>query len=1319
MKLAHQLLLLGLAALSTSAIAEDGTPLVCVGTAQGGCDIISDSKVTDSFQLSKEEESDANLYTIASDVDSMDLYITVKSGFLQGAKIIAVSEDGVTEPKVSFPLHGKDVTPDTADAQATLAFNCAGDGDSVVTVMLLGKNFAADTSKVNADMKPEEVMASLPGRFKLKKQCGGVQAGQDAITSPWLNICDADAVESAFVDGEEVKKCSSANVVFNGHVKQPFTIVSDDKLDNLKVIPEDVEYIEFYLGTKPGETVEIGEPEVLSEAGICRPVLSGNAISGGTITHDKGVIKQTLTVTFNCRSTGESPVSLTIPLLPEGSATVSVVKKCKVDEESGPVKQEWSIPGLNIMTKDGEKIAKNGLTKPDFTESGAATSRSALVGPQTSSVDITIFMSQDEGGADSQNLEAPIIFVTDPSILAASIDNPVLQVTQAKQAFTLSLNCASKGSTVVTVSLPIPNEVGELKFSLQKICEPSDLEEIEAVQEQEEAQHSQEQTGLQVGTSMDSRSDVVKGGLATEWSVATISKKYGPSMEDIKAHWNQDSVSLECDGCLPDSFDTLPEIKGAIATCEAKMSCSVGEAKKLLDGLSEIVAEKIGQADPNDAPVVPVGTYSMDFFLSVPAGFPGIHLGHAEAYSLDETVSQPRLLGPGSSSTVISDKPSRLAVAFDCAGTGGTTVVVIKLPLFAAGKKSAVITYGMVKHCAAINATEFGGSVADNPEMSMEIEEVVQRAGSGLNIGTGLEGDDLTDVVANGIVMPKFLTASKAGNQDAGGYRLDADSSSFKLFVSSAEPEGAEPITVGVPQVVSFNPKVAKVSITEESAISKKYAKKGKFRLEEPLELVLNFECLSTGVAVIAVGVPLRTRGTGAHFEFSKACETTFEPTYTGDKIEGLKVGTTSGGDEVVRDGQVNYVYGRVKATKAKTDKMFIAPSTKSSTFYISADPSIEIGKPVVVSHRPVISPTLTGLSDGSLGSEKELTVKYNCVWEGQTQVTFVIPLVNMDGGQKQIVWAVTKRCTTGGSDVDNDFSVSIEQMDLMDHDNDGVLGPEYEEWMDWADYEDDDWDEWEAYDFEESWDYYDYWDPWDNMENDEYFDDWYDNFDEEAYFWYDEEYDYDYAEFDDFWEYGDYDDYDSLLGTLGDEGWDVENDLSIGTHENKSDVVDAGYTQPRYKMCEPEPGLPCDIQAMINSDLVTFYVRSVEGEEVISGVEAKPKYKGSVEATIRNIKSLVDKPVFPDSATEIEVEMTCLRQGVTSPVLITVFYDHNISFESFSIIKVCGKEVSAAAVAIETTTLLIGFGVLASVVLSFIAGHKLKKFSDGRDLSA
>ena len=115
----------------------------------------------------------------------------------------------------------------------------------------------------------------------------------------------------------------------------------------------------------------------------------------------------------------------------------------------------------------------------------------------------------------------------------------------------------------------------------------------------------------------------------------------------------------------------------------------------------------------------------------------------------------------------ITGTPAKITTTFNCAGFGGAALVVVKIPVF--GKKQGMISYAMLKQCAQVNATEFGGSASDNSEMATELENVIAHSGAGINIGTGSAGDALIDVVENGLVMPEFLPALSAVFAGAGG----------------------------------------------------------------------------------------------------------------------------------------------------------------------------------------------------------------------------------------------------------------------------------------------------------------------------------------------------------------------------------------------------------------------------------------------------------------------------------------------------------------------------------------------------------------------
>ena len=344
-------------------------------------------------------------------------------------------------------------------------------------------------------------------------------------------------------------------------------------------------------------------------------------------------------------------------------------------------------------------------------------------------------------------------------------------------------------------------------------------------------------------------------------------------------------------------------------------------------------------------------------------------------------------------------------------------------------------------------------------------------------------------------------------------------------------------------------------------------------------------------------------------------------------------------------------------------------------------------------------------------------------------------------GKNEHVIFTVTKKCFTKGGQAVGIAIPLDDGMTLMDHDGDGVLGPEYLDWMEWDD------DYYDSLDY--LIDYNDYW-------NTEWVpDDW--QWDDE-YWWYEDGYDYDYGAFQDAWatDYDggndDFNGYDpmievnpmfslhqptnqstkkadektsfgcrcigNLLQAIANHGWDNSNLLSVGTHEGLFDVIHNGIVTPRYKMCEPEPNSPCEIQALINQEDATFYISSEE-LETLSAATVRAKYDRSVTVSVVNADKLAGKVVSPGNSVRLDVHFECLKQGVTTPVLVSLSYGYGIHHASFSVVKVCGKRYTTAAVAIETTTVLIGIGVVVSMVLSFLAGRKLKKLRDGRDLSA
>mmetsp|Transcript_6053 Transcript_6053/g.24045 ORF Transcript_6053/g.24045 Transcript_6053/m.24045 type:complete len:1290 (-) Transcript_6053:220-4089(-) len=1279
------------------------------------------------------DEGPANHKVYPEGKDSVTLYVSAKENEAKKAVLMALGTDKTLDPKVTANWTGAIAPGDTG--LATVTFNCKEGNADATRVML-----------VLAD-RPSGVAA----RFAMYKKCAGVQTSQDTVKAIGVDVATKAGLGPA--TGERHRAISTPDVVENGSPTAAYVMGTDAKKDGLKPVAADVGFTTFFVALSSearenGDKIELGPMSVIAEASTARPVVSGPLAEGGSLAKDSPA-SLPLTVTYNCRRTGKTPVSVRIPVTsPKGSITFSFMKECAVDDTNKTaikraVRAKASVPGLTVQTSntyDPFTMVENGFTVPSFTESAGgdpgAPGRN-MISAGRKAFSFAAFMSGEN--TEAVAVDAPIVFVEDAEVASARIDEDITQVTAEKTEMKLKFRCFKTGSTKVSVTIPLNPPTGEVKFTIVKVCDP-DQSLIEENRAAENADAGAKPTmALDIATSAKGDPVIVRNGNVQDDFVARkLATRYAPPVDDVLKATRAPALKLSegCLGCLPatDSLGmTAATVQSKLVKCNVTAACSFEEYNAARKAFRKVVSGAYG--DAAGPAVIAPGAFSMDAFLRASSG--ALQIGNAEVVSFDEKVCVPKLVGPGALASTLnpdgSNKAKRLTVTFNCVGYGGTALVMVTVPVY--GRKSGTVSFSVLKQCAAVNATEFGGEESDNAEMANELENVIAHAGAGLHVGRAASGDGAKDVVDNGLVLPEFLPTSSVEDRDAGGYQVTEDKNSFTFYLSSAEGPDAEAISVGIPQVISFNPRIAKTTVSETSDLHRSQASRRKFQLNEPLEMTVNFDCLSEGIAVIAVAVPLGPRGGGIHFEFTKACpaDEGFKP-FTGEVIKGLAVGTAEGEADVIKDGQTARLWTRYKKSVGPGGRKMVDAGTQTVDFYLKydGDKPMNFGAPLVVAHKPTCNPRIEGAAaeGGALTkSTTKLSIRFNCVWDGQTAVTVFVPLPgHKDNGH--VVFTMTKRCTTMASDVKgSDFEIPLDELRLVDADGDGVVGPLHEDWMPWnadADYGDyygayrgyyAAYDNYYAYDYA----------PW---TNDWQPDEWADKKSDE-YWWYGDQTSY-YGSYDSYnegdmidpWSYeleGYGDEYEDMGDALVDEiearGWDNTNALSVGTHVGSMDIVKDGVPMPRFKLCEPTPGQPCDLMSLMGKDATSFVVTASSGSEILRRPQAFAKYPRSVVAEITNADAIDGKVVTPEEPVEVHVSFTCLKQGVTSPVLITLPYGP--FHVDFALVKVCGKRYSAATVAIEATTVFVGIGIVASMLLSFLAGSKLKKLRDGRDLNA
>eukprot|EP01006_Ploeotia_vitrea_P043851 TRINITY_DN66784_c5_g5_i1.p1 TRINITY_DN66784_c5_g5~~TRINITY_DN66784_c5_g5_i1.p1 ORF type:complete len:645 (+),score=350.53 TRINITY_DN66784_c5_g5_i1:49-1935(+) len=139
--------------------------------------------------------------------------------------------------------------------------------------------------------------------------------------------------------------------------------------------------------------------------------------------------------------------------------------------------------------------------------------------------------------------------------------------------------------------------------------------------------------------------------------------------------------------------------------------------------------------------------------------------------------------------------------------------------------------------------------------------------------------------------------------------------------------------------------------------------------------------------------------------------------TYVGVGLEGLDVGTTRGGHDVVHDGFPNRLYfGQRHKRNPEWDAIEVPPENDTLSLYISynakqGDPFVELRPPLAVAHSALVEVELSGDVDGGpvnrRGEPMLLDVNFKCKHMGVAPVTISISLVP----EGTITFTVPKRC--------------------------------------------------------------------------------------------------------------------------------------------------------------------------------------------------------------------------------------------------------------------------------------------------------------------
>ena len=191
----------------------------------------------------------------------------------------------------------------------------------------------------------------------------------------------------------------------------------------------------------------------------------------------------------------------------------------------------------------------------------------------------------------------------------------------------------------------------------------------------------------------------------------------------------------------------------------------------------------------------------------------------------------------------------------------------------------------------------------------------------------------------------------------------------------------------------------------------------------------ITFHCLVDGETMYTLTIPLlplapaiKPPRSAITLSFLKNCnksDTVLTAETGGVGIQGFRIGTSQGGNEVVHDGfpSVHY-FGQKDRDDPNWNGIIVSETELTSTFYLTYSGGENIGEttlnfqpPLLASHSSLVKPELSGsaaqgglIKKNSAGLTLDLT--FNCRAAGLVPITVLLPI--NDG---QIVFTVPKQC--------------------------------------------------------------------------------------------------------------------------------------------------------------------------------------------------------------------------------------------------------------------------------------------------------------------
>lgn len=341
-------------------------------------------------------------------------------------------------------------------------------------------------------------------------------------------------------------------------------------------------------------------------------------------------------------------------------------------------------------------------------------------------------------------------------------------------------------------------------------------------------------------------------------------------------------------------------------------------------------------------------------------------------------------------STVLrSGRTFTLALTFTCKKAGESHVTVaLNFPFVESGK----VSFSFRKKCSGL-------VVGDGATMN------------GIDIWQNENDESRTpEVVENGVVQPEWRPLQNLAleKKTTRTYGAGPDVDTVTFFAKLRR--GYHPVEYDAPVVESYSPSG---EVILRPTIGGSIQEASKLVAGVPRFLVLAFNCIREGDAVVTIKLPFRPNG-AIQFNLRKTCVLDTEQKEsaaaavneysTGETLvplPGINVGHFIDGSTVVENGIPTPEY---HLTDSVDDLMILPKKYQWVNFFLSKNASypgaqdVRFGRPELISTADIARPVISGLgAEGGLITDNEystVSVTFHCFTEGNTTLTLVIPLV-------------------------------------------------------------------------------------------------------------------------------------------------------------------------------------------------------------------------------------------------------------------------------------------------------------------------------------